>query len=249
MPKETKEILLITGCISPNKNIYRLELKNEEERLIQYLQSIKYYIEKTKFRKIIFCDNSGHEPNKEIIGLAKKCEKEFEWLYFKGNTEKVIRQGKGYGEAEIVKYVLEHSKIISEQDYLIKVTGRLLVKNIELLKRMSNKEIRIWPIKVDESKFYINTRIYMIPIKVYRKYMIDIENMVDDYNGIYFEHAFGICLKNSGIKYKKFKIAPWIEGMSASTGNIYKPTVYSYLKDCGKLWMYSIQKGEKLIES
>lgn len=249
MLNESREVLLITGCISPNKNIYKLKLKDEEERLRQYLQSIKYYIEETKFKKIIFCDNSGNKPNEKIVELAKICGKEFEWLYFIGNLEKVVKQGKGYGEAEIVKYVLEHSELISEQDYLVKVTGRLLVKNIDLLIKMSNGDVRIWPIKVEELRFYINTRIYMMPVKIYKKYMFDIENLIDDYNGIYLEHAFGICLKKSRIEYKKFRVAPWIEGMSASTGRIYRPTVYSYLKDCGKLWIYSIEKGEKMLEN
>lgn len=235
-------VLLITGCISPAKDITLLALTDASERYQQYIKSIKYYILNTRIKRIVFCDNSNYPPDKSLVDFAKEQNKELEWLSFLGNVRMVQERGKGYGEAEIVKYALENSKLIKPNDYMIKVTGRLVVKNIEILLGLSKRKLCIRPCAVRNGSFYINTQIHMMKVEEYSKSFKGIEKLINDSQGIYLEHAFAICIRNNNLKYKKFIVAPWIEGTSGSTGREYKPGWRSYIKDCIKLYFYKEEK-------
>ena len=234
-------VLLITGCISPNSQTPKLVLTNSDMRRQQYIDSIKYYIEYANVDNIVYCDNSGAYAEQELNELAEKRGKRFEWISFYGDTSKTVQFGKGFGECEIVNYALQHSDLIKQCEYLVKVTGRLVIKNLNVLLRLSKKGIYFCPNTTEDNRLYINTRIYMMPIKAYNLYFQKAVDYVDDINNVYLEHAFGICVENSRIPFKKFVFAPWVEGISGSTGREYKPSVISYLKDDIKLKIYNIK--------
>ncbi len=231
-------ILLITGCASPNPNVPHLKVKERSEREKQYYESIKYYITSTPIKNIIYCDNSLAQKNYEIARLAKTNNKEFEWLAFKGNQKKVIEQGKGYGEGEIIYYAITHSRIIKEDSYLIKVTGRLIVKNLSFILKFTNpRQIYFHPIKTLDGRIYINTRLYMMPVVTYRSYFVDAYQQVDDRNLFFLEHAFGSTVKDNSIKFHCFITAPIYEGISGSTGNVYQYNLKEHLKDTVKMYL------------
>lgn len=234
-------VLLITGCISPNSQTPQLVLKDSDIRRQQYIDSIKYYIKYGHVKNIVYCDNSGAETEQGLSELAEKRGKRFEWISFYGDTGKTVQFGKGFGECEIVNYALLYSDLIKQCEYLVKVTGRLIVKNLNILLKLSKKGICFCPNRTEDSRFYINTRIYMMPIEAYNLYFQKAADYIDDTNNVYLEHAFGICVEKNEVRFKKFLFAPWVEGISGSTGRIYKPSVISYLKDDIKLRFYSIE--------
>ncbi len=237
-------VLLITGCMSPSTKVYKLTISNTEERRSQYLASLYYYIRNTKINKIVYCDNSNALSDQRVIDEAIRYGKKLEWLSFHGDEEKSSTQGKGYGEAEIVKYALEHSELLSNAKYFIKITGRLLVKNLDFISKFSKKNsIYFHPVITLTNRFYINTRIYMMPISIYLDYFFDIGDLVNDSKEVYLEHAFGMLIQNEKLKYKKFCVVPWIEGKSGSTGVDYNPNLYSYFKDSIKLWLYDTKRS------
>lgn len=233
-------VLLITGCISPDSKTPQLVLTNSLMRRQQYIDSIKYYIEHANVDNIVYCDNSGANDEQELSELAKKRGKRFEWISFYGDTKKTVQFGKGFGECEIVNYALRYSNLIKHCEYLVKVTGRLVIKNLNILLKLSKRGICFCPNKTEDNRLYINTRIYMMPIETYYSYFQKAVDYVDDTNNVYLEHAFGICVENNRVPFKKFAFAPWVEGISGSTGREYKPSVMSYLKDDIKLRIYRI---------
>ena len=102
-----KKVLIITGCIQPNPNIPYLILKDSTVRLRQYINCIEFYILNSCFDIIIFGENSAYFYNDKILKeMAFSKRKEFEWLSFLGDQDMVLKRGKGYGEGEIIKYVL-----------------------------------------------------------------------------------------------------------------------------------------------
>lgn len=125
-----KKVLIITGCIQPNPNIPYLILKDSTVRLRQYINCIEFYILNSCFDIIIFGENSAYFYNDKILKeMAFSKRKEFEWLSFLGDQDMVLKRGKGYGEGEIIKYVLLNSKFKSDITCFFKVTGRLQVVN------------------------------------------------------------------------------------------------------------------------
>ena len=165
-------VIIITGTIVPEKHIGQLALRDHKSRLEQYILALKKLIEAKPDAKMIFCDNSGFGTDAfaNLHRLAQGNGVQLEVLSFKGDNESVVRHGKGYGEGEIMKYVLSNSILAKKDDYLIKITGRLIVDNMPHIVK-----------KVDKTRIYFNipnihrrdiydTRLYAMPVNVFKKY-------------------------------------------------------------------------------
>ena len=181
MNKRYENVLLITGCINPVPQKY-LILNQAKPRLEQYIQSIKFYILKSNFKEIVFCENSNYiyEDVDKLIDLAMNAGKSFEWLSFKGDSKKTAEQGKGYGEGEIVEYALKNSKLLHRCEYFTKITGRLIVSNINQI--LSLTKFKIFMNRDIYRRRGIDTRLYIVQKKTYIKYFLLLYKNVDDNN-------------------------------------------------------------------
>ena len=117
-------VLIITGTIEPVKQD-KLVVQDSKVRLEQYLACIRYYIEQDGIQKIVFCDNSNY-VNEELSLIkddlqthAQMNRKELEWLTFQGDFAAVQTFGKGFGEGEIMEYVMAHSELMKSEDYFV----------------------------------------------------------------------------------------------------------------------------------
>ena len=220
-------VLLITGCIDPNPNVPFLEIKNAENRRQQYIESIRYYIKETNIRKIVYCDNSKALIDDEISNLAKRYLKEFEWLSFKGDSVKAVTQGKGYGEGEIIEYALENSKQLQNSEYFIKVTGRVIVRNIDFLITFMN-EHRMYFFR--NSPTNVDTKLYGVPVESYKKDFLTLYKEVDDKNKKYLENLFSEQIIRNHLTPHSFVVFPNARGISGSTGKSYSLSLKSRIK-------------------
>lgn len=209
--------LLITGCVNPADDIYGLSLADADERKRQYIDSLRYYIEKTKFKKIVFCENSMEEEDKDLKLRALIKNKEFEWITFQGDTKRINKQGKGYGEGEIIEYALNYSRVLSTCRCFIKITGRLIIKNINWLLFLSNTNCYF-----DVRANWIDTKCYLANIDMYMKHFKDAYKKVDDRNGFFLEHSFSDVYNKSPNLYNKIPFILNFIGQSGSTGIMYQ---------------------------
>lgn len=238
--KRSECVLLITGCINPDQNVPVLTIKDSHVRLKQYIESIEYYIACSPFENIVFCDNSCAPEITGLADLANKYNKRFEWLSFQGDRNRVVTQGKGYGEGEIINYAIQNSLLMRRSRYMCKITGRLIIKNIgALTKFIDETQIYFQPNKTDDGRKYINTRIYMMPIKIYLQYFKDAYIKVDDRKGVYLENTFGMMVSSNNLKYKRFVMYPDYIGVSGSTGSNYKLSLYNLIKNTIKMYLVS----------
>ncbi len=227
--------LLITGCIDPNPGVPFLEIRSSADRRKQYMESLEYYIKKTNIRKIVYCDNSMASKNDEISILANQYSKEFEWLSFQGDNVNAVEQGKGYGEGEIIKYALNNSKLLQKANYLIKVTGRVIVRNIDLLIAFMNTN-RMYFCRNTSTN--VDTKFYGLPIEAYKKDFLNLYKEVNDKKGKYLENVFSDRILERQIDVYSFIVFPNAQGISGSTGKSYtlplktriKLTVKSHFK-------------------
>ena len=214
--------LLIVGCIAPTQNVPNVQIRDVNERFHEYQESIRWALCDTPFRNVVFCDNSGYDLSSledfKIVALRK--QKNLEIVSFQGNIEEVTIHGKGYGEGEIIKYVLEHSALLCETDCFYKLTGRLTISNIdEILKRTHgeiyfNLNYPYWNM--------FDTRFYKISIKAYKQYFRDAYRRVDDDNLQWLEKIFYDIAKEKALT-SKIKCYPYPQfvGKSGSTGADY----------------------------
>ena len=220
-------IILLTGCINPNGMSFT-SLSDATIRLKQYLTAINFYLSSTNY-PIVFSENSG--TNISNFFDLHTDTKRLEILSFTGNHNK--EKGKGYGEAEIIDYALKKSLIIStykDNCSIIKITGRLIIKNITKL--IENKFLfqdnRSIVASYNSNFSFVDTRIIIAPIGFFYSFISHKEDINDQAN-IYFENIFSNCIKfNRRYRYYPFFIEPLIKGQSGTTGDLYTPSIPTF---------------------
>lgn len=164
-----KIVVLLTGTVVPNISEVQF-VKDPEDRKKQYIEAIKFYIIHTDFN-IVFAENSG-------TSLAKYFQREprVEFLTFFSPIS-FPDKGKSFKELEIIDYSFKNSKLISEADSVIKITGRLKILNINRLTKPLRKQ-----------RFYFNK---IVVCNVYKKFKMDSRCF-------YFTSDFWPILKKNG---------------------------------------------------
>ncbi len=221
--------LLITGAIDISAfNIPATKVTNTEQRLSQYLSSIKYAIDcYRELTHLIFCENTGYNYDySEIEKNAREKGKFFEALTFIGDYATIQQRGKGYGEGEIINYALANSEYLRDCQSFYKLTGRLMVINMDRIidSTQSGNAFDFQPGAIyNRKRDHIETIFYKTDSVLYRKYLHDAYQEVEESRFQYLEHIFYNRLK--GMNLKSFRILPEISGQSGTTGKEYdKPT-------------------------
>lgn len=215
-------ILIMTASVQPAE-INQLSLTDAKVRLKQYCSAIQFYIMCKEFNKIVFCDNSNYCYEYEVEQkLAKDKGVELEVLKFRSDLESVEKYGKGYGEGEILKYVLEKSNLLEKEVYFYKVTGRLIIKNIKRLIKNDN-EVALFNRNLYAYKS-LDTRFWGMKKSDYVQYLIESYKRVNDEKGRYLEMCYKRDIERAGITYSSFCKYPIIDGVSGTVGKKYQET-------------------------
>lgn len=228
--------ILLTGCIHPALNVMKLSLKSPEERTSQTLKSIDFFIRHSKIKKIVYCDSSLSEKNDKLNELACKYNKEFEWVSFQGDTTKTAVKGKGYGEGETIEYAISNSQLIKKSKVIIKVTGRLYVKNINsILLLLDNRYSYL-----DYHNKYVDTRCYIVQKSDYINFLLHAHQSVNDNQRRYIENVFYDIAKTYDGVFHPFPVACNIIGMSGSTGESYGDSSIKHLLKSVKIFLRAV---------
>ena len=136
-------VLLMTTTVNIFDNVSWLSQKNKQERLKMYGKKIMKWLNKSKL-KIVVIENSEHRFN----DLTKHTNHRFEIISFKyTKKQKEIMdkyEAKGQHEIYAIEYACNHSRLIKECDYVIKITGRYFVPDLEsILYKELNKNPKI----------------------------------------------------------------------------------------------------------
>lgn len=210
--------LVVTGCIKPNRN-QSLYLKDSETRLVQYLDALRFYIDSSKFKNIVFCDNSGYFDQRifDLTNYAKEKRKTFEFISFVGNDKCLIEySNKGIGEAEIIDKVFFESKLIRNSYGFFKVTGRLKVTNINKIIKKTNKNSNTFLRYAYGGVDWLDTRLYYMSCSSYKENVSFCYERCGNYS-LPLEQVFYILIR----KYNCFRYYPKFFGISGGNGYDY----------------------------
>lgn len=213
-------LAIVTGTISPAPQMSHLVLRDVEERLKQYEESLRFLLCSRTFSKVVFCENSNYGTSEmsNLADVASENNVSLELLSFQGSVEKVCVHGKGFGEGEIMDYVFSHSKLIRTETYFVKITGRLKINNIKDIVGHMNQNRTYFNIPNRTICNFYDTRIYGMPIRQFKDYFLNSYDEVMDEQGIFLETVYTRILYDHNIKIHNFPRYPRIVGMSGSGG-------------------------------
>lgn len=213
-------LLLLTGTIDPSVfNNTNVKITAANERLEQYVTSIKKYIDTELFSNVVFVENSGAGfPLEEIQSYARQKNQSFELVQIKTDVAKTIEFGKSYGEADCIEQGLLKSKLAKKEEFFVKCTGRVFVKNI---KKLCGKNQNVNKFLFRDDMDWCYTLIFQMNIEEYKKHFFRSKEICDERKGIDIEKSFYKIIMEDNIKFKCFRSYPNIEGVCGTTGTMY----------------------------
>lgn len=235
-------VILLTACINPNGMSFT-KLQDSKIRRSQYEQALNFYLNKTNL-KIVFAENTNTYIGDRYQRYID--EGRIEFLTFEGNS--YLRElGKGYGEALIIRYSIEHSELMRQSQQIIKISGRHLVKNIRTLISQVRDRNAVYAniIHCSKAEYYCQSDFFIAPLSFFNVLFLPRIEEINDSKGFFFESLLYDCTKDwrkMGKSYKEFLIPIIVSGQSGTTGeNIENPN-FIYLRHIVKLILHRWQK-------
>lgn len=223
------KVLLLTGCINP-QGMSHTVLQDPEIRKRQYISAIRYYLENTKI-PIVFIENTNTDISGEFF--TADYSRRIEFITFNGNNFDK-NKGKGYGEALMIEYALNHSAFLNKSSFVIKVTGRLYVDNIdELVCEMQSPDCIYANLVRGNCGLERKSYFFGAPITFLTNYFLSRKQEIDESKKVYFErHLYNESIKwtEDGGKVREFQYPILVSGVSGSTGKIYPQEKFPYIK-------------------
>lgn len=236
--KLKKEILFfLTACIQP-KGMTKTVLQDANVRLQQYLEAINFYLNNYCY-KILVVENTNVDLYKYLVDPIENGQ--LEYLTFDGNNFDP-NLGKGFGEGLIIKYAFAHSHFIRKYNYIVKITGRHKITNLEAILTVSeiflgsNPNLIVCDIipkrKVAISDCFIASKSF------FELYLNENLHLCNDSMNIWFEHILFYCIhqaKQENFQYLFLPFALDQRGCSGSTGRSFSKTrlrrkIYYFVK-------------------
>jgi hypothetical protein len=205
---------------------HSVALKSKEDRIRYTLESISQWLKLSPNFKLVICDGSNFDFSKIVHEQFPNAQ--IECLFFQNDAEKTRKQGKGYGEGEIINYALHHSTYLQESDFFAKCTGRLWVENFfECLKfwngRFLCKGYFSNVLSLKKTQFsYVDTRFYLANRAFYLEHFSSEYLRVGGDGGLSIEDCFREVLLKKNMTSVLLSIKPVICGVSGANGTYYK---------------------------
>ena len=233
-----KICIFLTGTIKPPNSSW-VARPNYTDRERDYYEAIQTYLKLGL--PVTFVENSNTVSDK-ILKAAEGISN-FEYLTFE--SLKSIK-GKGHGEKEIIDYAYENSKNVNNADWVIKITGRYQIDNIEEVIRALETVNADALANFGRNLIWADTRIIFLKKDFYFKYFGPfLEKYLDEENNILFEKVFARSLHQliaDGGKFLPWPKYPFYRGINGANGkqikfNLYRKNkfrVYYFIKK----WVY-----------
>jgi hypothetical protein len=126
--------LLLTSTVNIRPHKCYLYQKNKEDRIYTYLKSIFDWLIDTSFN-IVLVENSGYEF-KELNYLLEKYKYRFELIVYSEEELESARfldnnNSKGASEVYSINYAYNHSYLLQNSDFIIKITARYFIPELQ----------------------------------------------------------------------------------------------------------------------
>lgn len=174
-------ILLLTASIAPKQFKNSVRRNDVKTRLEDYKKALKFWLhhKDERITEILFAENSGYDLTeiKQVFELENRYNRKFNIIQ---KVETLAPEGfhYGYSELELIDFVFENNPFLSDEDYIIKVTGRLYFPKISKLisvclpHYLFVADSRIYNFLGKQNK-YILTTVFISRVDFYKNYIFN----------------------------------------------------------------------------
>ncbi len=214
----------------------RVALTDTSERIDFAMESISQWLSLYPKIHLVLCDGSNFDFG---AAVAKRFpHAKIECLSFENDQEAVRKQGRGFGEGEIVRYAMEHSHLIQQAGAFAKCTSKLWVRNYaNCLTDWNGKFLckavfdHVFSPFKNTSLSYIDTRFYITSVLFYKQHFESAHQKIDVDTGKGLEDCFLDVFKRDDLTGVLLNTPPVIDGVGGGVGKYYKNPLKRRLKE------------------
>jgi len=218
----------------------RVRLKDTDERIRLAMESIAQWLRLNPSQPLVLCDGSNFDfteiTQKEFPSASIEC------LPFENNQTLVEKNGRGYGEGEIVRYALQHSTYISKAQCFAKCSSKLWVENFAACAQAWRGDLLLQGVFLNVFQpwkplvfSYIDTRFYIANVELYKKFFENAHLLINKKEKFGLENAFHKIVLEQKIQNALSPVAPVIGGMGGTIANYYDTSLRRRFKDALRL--------------
>lgn len=219
-----KSTVLITTATAPPKNMPHLAMTSAAARRITAKAAVFFWAAQG-IEKIVIADATGNTLiNSDEILLLKQMNVSIEQIHYLQNNELIKSRGKGYAEGELIKFSLENSSFLKNENNFFKCTGKVYCRNFreifEMIKQHGLENI-FWRHIGDGDPIqpWADMRFFYTSKNFCEKYLIPAYLNADDNMGQAAEYYCFNMLNEKLPTAKAFR--PLLSGFSGGTGDQY----------------------------
>jgi hypothetical protein len=214
-------VLLLTATVNINGKEFTT-LTDKVARRNSYIETIQYYL-KHYLYPIVFVENSNEDISSEFSDAI--LHNRLEVLTFNGNNYP-NHLGKGLGEMRCIEHGIIHSRLITANSFVFKITGRYVIENFNCFTNIleAKPEVELIADLTNNFKFSAAAIFGFKPFFA-STYLFKNALLLNDSNGYFFEHALAKAVLEAvanNINFHIFKHYPKIKALSGTTGKPYK---------------------------
>lgn len=241
---KNRVVVILTACVNPDGMSYT-KLQDVEIRKQQYINALHFYLKKTNL-PIVFVENTNTDISGEFQDFIHNGR--LEYLMFDGNNFDKMR-GKGYGEALILIHAIENSKFIKQGKYILKITGRIIVRNVEYLSKSRILFFNhVFRCNLAENQNIDTISFICRPNDLYIFLQKHIEEITEQPRGFYLERIVYKGFANDKdlqMYIIPFFVPPVLDGFSATHGVKYTYKLCRYNRSDNLYYLSLLEKERK----
>lgn len=215
--------VLITTANNPPENTPHLEMINPVERRVAAKAALFFWAAQG-IQKIIVADATESQLlTKSEVDEISLLGASIEQISYSQNTHQVVSKGKGFAEGELLRFALEHSRLLADEEVFFKSTGKTFVRNFPEIYKLidkSNVDTVFWRYVGDGLSFkqWADCRFYLANRDFATSKLIPTYLQSDDQIGTCEYYLFQMLSEH----FKQATgLRPLISGFQGSTGGQY----------------------------
>ena len=220
----------------------RVTLTDTSKRIDFAIESISQWLLLYPKVQLVLCDGSNFDFSSVVATRFPHAK--IECVFFENDQNAVRKQGRGFGEGEIIRYAIAHSKLIQQAGAFAKCTSKLWVRNYaECLTDWNDKFLCkavfdhvFSPFKKTKLS-YIDTRFYITSVQYYKQHFESTHLKIDVETGKGLEDCFLDVFIREHLTGILLNIPPVVDGVGGGVGKYYKNPLKRQLKERLRLCM------------
>lgn len=225
-----KVAVLLTGAAKPASQTPFAVNQDQNQRLNQYIIAITNFVTSLPNIPVVYIDSSGVDIRDH---MQRSIAERPNFYSGKCDMQDIARsRGKGSSELQSIRVAFKNIDILKRSDYILKINGRYLVRNIVKLMNGLHRQLEMIDPTYEaiigdfrNNLMWFDSRIFCATSDFFCDFVEIYQDDIDDFKGIYFEHCLSRYvhhrLSRQRCKYDELSIYPWIVGTSGSTGKSY----------------------------